>query len=341
MCTVVHLALNAQDPQFSQYYSAPLYLNPAFAGSTGCTRLVSNYRNQWFGLDKPYNTFAFSADHNLEKINSGVGVMLLSDQIGKNGISTFDMSLFYAYRVDFSKKYSLRAGIQAGFGTKHLDILQFSFPDQFSDDGLQTNVSSDYYNKRNRSYYADISTGLLFYSAHFWLGMATQHINQPNQSFTTNDGVSQLPVKFAIHSGYKFLLNGASNSGQYYKGPHRPKSLTPTFLFKHQAPFTQLDLGIYYTVKPLFIGFWYRGIPVTKTVQSFTNRDALVLQGGIRFDRLNFGYSFDYTISYLAPFARGSHEISIGYVFCSPKPRKKERLETLPCPDFYDNGLFN
>src|SRR5688572_33466757 len=30
--------LFAQDPQFSQFYAAPLYLNPAFAGSTNQAR---------------------------------------------------------------------------------------------------------------------------------------------------------------------------------------------------------------------------------------------------------------------------------------------------------------
>ncbi|WP_417266527.1 type IX secretion system membrane protein PorP/SprF, partial [Brumimicrobium sp.] len=30
--------VHAQDPQFSQFYANPIYLNPAFAGSHGCPR---------------------------------------------------------------------------------------------------------------------------------------------------------------------------------------------------------------------------------------------------------------------------------------------------------------
>ncbi|MFT5922039.1 MAG: hypothetical protein ACI8TS_001371, partial [Flavobacteriales bacterium] len=37
----------AQDPEFTQFYANPLYLNPAFAGTARCPRLVMNYRNQW------------------------------------------------------------------------------------------------------------------------------------------------------------------------------------------------------------------------------------------------------------------------------------------------------
>ncbi|MDZ7648916.1 MAG: type IX secretion system membrane protein PorP/SprF [Cytophagales bacterium] len=41
------MAAHAQDPQFSQYYAAPLYLNPAFTGTTQDHRFITNYRNQW------------------------------------------------------------------------------------------------------------------------------------------------------------------------------------------------------------------------------------------------------------------------------------------------------
>ena len=44
------LDLYAQDPQFSQFYANPVYLNPAFAGTARCPRVVLNYRNQWPGI---------------------------------------------------------------------------------------------------------------------------------------------------------------------------------------------------------------------------------------------------------------------------------------------------
>ena len=37
----------AQDPQYSQFYAAPQYLNPAFTGMTIQDRIVINYRHQW------------------------------------------------------------------------------------------------------------------------------------------------------------------------------------------------------------------------------------------------------------------------------------------------------
>ncbi|NBU92563.1 MAG: type IX secretion system membrane protein PorP/SprF, partial [Flavobacteriia bacterium] len=37
----------SQDPTFTQFYSNPLYLNPALTGATGCSRFSFNYRNEW------------------------------------------------------------------------------------------------------------------------------------------------------------------------------------------------------------------------------------------------------------------------------------------------------
>jgi hypothetical protein len=35
--------VKAQDPQFTQFYANPMYLNPAFAGTARCPRICMNY----------------------------------------------------------------------------------------------------------------------------------------------------------------------------------------------------------------------------------------------------------------------------------------------------------
>ena len=52
--------LLAQDPEFSQYYAAPLYLNPAFTGTTADHRFIANFRNQWPNVAQGYVTYAAS-----------------------------------------------------------------------------------------------------------------------------------------------------------------------------------------------------------------------------------------------------------------------------------------
>src|SRR5215213_2031645 len=77
--------VTAQDPQFSQFYAAPLYLNPAFAGSTNQARAGINYRNQWPAIDANFTTMSAFFDYFIEDKKSGVGVLITRDQEGLAG----------------------------------------------------------------------------------------------------------------------------------------------------------------------------------------------------------------------------------------------------------------
>jgi hypothetical protein len=75
----LHTLVTAQDPQFSQFYAAPLYLNPAFAGGTGQARAGMNYRNQWPAIDANFTTMSVYGDYFFEDINSlaAIGCLII------------------------------------------------------------------------------------------------------------------------------------------------------------------------------------------------------------------------------------------------------------------------
>ena len=52
---------HAQDPIFTQFYSNPVYLNPAFSGTNKCPRFVMNYRNQWPSFPGAFVTTGFGS----------------------------------------------------------------------------------------------------------------------------------------------------------------------------------------------------------------------------------------------------------------------------------------
>ena len=56
--------VQAQDPQFSQFYAAPLYTNPAFTGLTNQHRFVANVRDQWPGLSNDFLSTSFAIRDN-------------------------------------------------------------------------------------------------------------------------------------------------------------------------------------------------------------------------------------------------------------------------------------
>ncbi|MEZ7930391.1 MAG: type IX secretion system membrane protein PorP/SprF, partial [Flavobacteriales bacterium] len=80
----------AQDPEFSQFYSNPLYLNPAFAGSNNCPRVALNYRNQWPAISGSFVTQSVSYDQRLG-YNKGAGIgLLVTNDVAAKTLSTLN-----------------------------------------------------------------------------------------------------------------------------------------------------------------------------------------------------------------------------------------------------------
>src|SRR5262245_53915892 len=109
----ISLTASAQDPQFTQFYANPLYLNPAFAGSARCPRVGINYRNQWPSLYKAYITSSASYDQHFDAINGGIGVLVYTDKAGEGTLNTTNISAMYAYQLALNRKLSMRFGLQA------------------------------------------------------------------------------------------------------------------------------------------------------------------------------------------------------------------------------------
>lgn len=327
---VMELKVFAQDPQFSQYYSAPLLLNPALTGTADCYRLGMNARTQWTGLPGgAFNTASVYADLNHPDLRSGFGILAVHDNVGTPRMSSNEISGLYSYLAPVSSLVNFRFGIQANYVSRSLDYSRLYFEDQYTGVQVTSPVSKDpMINYRNVNY-ADFSAGMIaFGDGTYWLGFSAHHLNRPHDGFYLD---SRLPIKYSLHGGYNFYFN------KYSKSSDDDIRIIPTFMYKSQGKFDQLDIGLYFIRSGLLLGAWYRGIPVKKDYLIY-NRDAIDLQAGIKYNDFSFIYSYDFTISRLSiRNTHGSHEISMVYVFCLewPKRRKPPRhVRKLPCPDF-------
>src|SRR5260370_24177393 len=101
----------AQDPEFSQYYAAPLYLNPAFTGTTDDHRFIMNYRNQWPNVARGYQTVAVSYDYNLYQYNSGIRFLATLDKAGTAGMKSTQFNFLYYYNFYLSHKGEVLLGL--------------------------------------------------------------------------------------------------------------------------------------------------------------------------------------------------------------------------------------
>jgi type IX secretion system PorP/SprF family membrane protein len=330
-------AVTAQDPQFSQFYAAPLYLNPALTGATNQARAGINYRNQWPAIDANFTTMSAYFDYFIEDKNSGVGVIITRDREGLAGLQSISLGLQYSYELQLTKYLGFRPGVQVAVFNRDVNFGKLTFGDQFdaSTGQIINKQTAETFNTQSSKTFVDLSFGGVFFTKSAWLGVSTWHLTRPNQSLIGEE--SKLPVKLSVHGGFKFYLQpGVVGSGVYARKSER--SIAPAFQYRHQGQWDQVDLGMYFTFEPLVLGTWYRGVPF-KNLGGVVNNESIVLLLGFTKlgakDAINIGYSYDYTISKLGPGSGGAHEFSLVYTWPMRNPRKppKDKL-VIPCPDF-------
>ncbi len=313
----------AQDPQFSQYYQSPLYLNPGFTGITPQQRATFNHRIQWPNLPQAFSTFAASYDIWVDELKSGFGLLMTTDKMGSAGWRTTTASLLYSYKIKINENLVFSPGLSFGYGINGLDRTKLRLGDglEFNGQSLDPDL-----NKIGNQQYFDFTSGFLLYSKSLWIGGSFAHMNTPNLSILNS--ITRLSMKVTIHGGARIpLLSGLRTSS-------RVSYLTPSFIYQTQGGISQLNLGLNYHIDPVFVGFWYRGKPFEKTATGTVQQDALILQMGFYLDKLTIGYSYDFNTSGLSTSSGGAHELSIMYEF-SAKPihrgvKKRNRL--IPCP---------
>jgi len=212
--------LKAQDPVFSQFYAAPLQLNPAFAGNTYAPFVTLNYRSQWSGFADfgTYNTYAASFSQFVEGLNSGIGLMVQADDAGNGIYQTTRVSGFYSYKIAISKDLSLKFGIEGTLAQSRLDWNQLVFGDQIDVTGAVDATSAEQQPDLLNINYGDISTGLLIYNPYFYGGLAIKHINRPDESILGINGntSSGLPVRLTIHGGTQ--IDAYLGFGSFFAG---------------------------------------------------------------------------------------------------------------------------
>lgn len=298
----------AQDPEFTQFYANPLYLNPAFAGSNICPRICINYRNEWPGIAGTYITTSASFDRFVYKIKSGIGVLVTNDNAGQGTLKTTNISGIYSYQWRPTRNVSINVGFKATYGQKAIDWSKLTFGDQIDDHrGFVYNTNE--IQGRSKKSYVDFSAGAVMFTKRYFIGFAADHLTQPDESLM-NSGTSKLPIKYTAHAGAVIPV-GDKNS---------ETTISPNILYQKQQDFQQINLGVYITKGSMVGGLWYR------------NSDAFIVLIGVQRGMFKIGYSYDVTVSKLTNASAGSHELSLGLQFTCKKPKPKYRPGV--CPSF-------
>lgn len=312
-------SVQAQDPEFSQFYATPVYTNPALAGTGKCDRIGGggrasvNYRNQWPSLPGSFTTTAFSYDQQFDNINGGIGLIAVNDVAGEGLLTSNSISAIYAYEMRIHQKLYMRFGLEAQVMQRGIDWSKLRWEDQIhATRGFVLPTSEIPITQKITS--PNFSTGWVIYSERFYGGIAVHNIIEPVQSFY-GSGAS-LPRRYTVHLGSVIPLD---------KRSLKESSFSPNALFMAQGQFTQMNMGFYLNRGPLITGMWFR-----QTFGEALNSDAVIALIGFKKDKFKFGYSYDLTVDSKRGAAKGSHEISAVIEWCGKRPRRT--YKPLICP---------
>lgn len=317
LATFCNNALLAQDPQFSQFFSSPLTLNPALTGNfNGTTRMVGNFRSQNADYNNAYNTKTASVDFNVlsNKIKQfdrlSLGVLFLSDQTGNKVLTNnhLGLSLAYMKALDEEQKRSVSIGFQAVYNNKRFNSANALLEDQITPGGIINSSGDNILNNGLSKTAADLNAGVLYQyaptSEHlYYIGGSLFNILQTQKGFGNN--TTAVPLRKTIHGG---MLSPVGYAGTFHASFH----------FQQQKGFNQLLIGAAYShyIKDilgayveLYAGAWYR------TDQS------VIPYIGLEWNYWRLGYTNDISFSnqITAGQLRYSNEISLHYTLNKDK----------------------
>lgn len=291
-CIGTTLNAFAQDPTFSQFFSNPMYLNPGYAGTTGGSRIATNYRNQWPEISGNFVTYSASYDQPINFLSGGVGIHFMSDYAGNGIIINNVINGMYAYNLNLGENLHIRPALSFGYGQKKLDTSKLTVYDPVSNSIVPLVLEDD-----TKGYF-NMGIGLLVAYKKLAFGFSIDHLNEPNEGFNST---SKLPRKYTMHCNYQFDLS-------------EKIKLTPSLIYQNSCMIPSFVVKLYH----LKLGAATRFNPY--------NFDCIIGMIGYGNKWMNIGYSYDFTVSKLTNATGGTHEISAIFMFNHKEKNEKQKI---------------
>jgi len=325
--------VEAQSIHFSQYYNAPMLLNPANTAllPENDFRVGLNYRNQWSTIPVPYTTFSAFADAKVFKTGDyesakwlGIGGAVFNDVAGDGKLSYLKTEAFVAYHLSLNAVSMLSAGLSAGSVQRSVDYAGLTFDAQW--DGFTFNNTLP--NKEQlgvvKTNYSTIGAGLnyAYYpyeNLYLKIGVGATNLNEPNESFYGKTNI--------------LGIRGMGNIDLMMKTSDR-LVVNPSVYFATQQGAYELVYGALFQIS--MGGDTKNGTPLQFILGAYNRwNDAIIAAVGIQWSNLQFMANYDFTISSLAPYnsANGATEFSLIYQGIWPKGNHGRR--TYNCPRFF------
>jgi type IX secretion system PorP/SprF family membrane protein len=290
-----------QVPVYSQYMFNKFLINPAIAGSEGYVAFNLTAREQWVGFkDAPY-THALCGQTRvsprswLNRVhqvrtrysrgarisNVGLGGYIFNDHRG--ALDQTGMQLTYAYHLNLDER-QLSFGVSVLFYQYSINKDKLILADE-GDELIENN--------KLKMIVPDFNFGVYFTAYEYYAGISVAQLAQSTVRFTRiPNKYFQQKRSYYLIGGYRFKIN-------------RDYSIEPSLLFKTTETFNyQLDIG----ARAYHRNNYWGGL-------AFRTGGALIVTGGVRYDKFYFGYGLDLALNRIQSNSYGSHEFMVTYKF--------------------------
>jgi type IX secretion system PorP/SprF family membrane protein len=300
---------NSQGLHFSQYYNAPLLLNPANTAlmPDADYRVGVNYRDQWSSVPVPYKTVSAYADlqvlRNRNQTNwLGFGLAFWSDKTGNGDLSLSRTEGFIAYHLQMGEYSMISAGVSGASVQRTVDFNKLTFDKQWDGFQFDKNASNGEKGYVAKTSFFDVGVGLNYAyfpneNLYLKIGAGAAHITQPKESFYGQDNKLGIRptgnIDLLIKAGASVIIN-------------------PSVYFTTQKSASELLYGSLFQINvsgsdkastQLILGAFHRW------------NEAIVGTIGLQYGQWRAMTSYDFTVSKLgaANKGRGAFEIALRY----------------------------
>jgi len=307
---------HSQDMNYSQYFSTPIYYNPAYTGINTGVRARFLYRNQWPSLPISFKSYFFSADlgdRNLPGAG-GIGIMINQDTPGVGLINNFGAALTVGVRIPLTGFMVSQIGIKAGIMQRRVnwdDLVTAQNLDPKYGNIYPTLVADPESSKR---VVPDFGVGGVLQFINPGgnisgnIGLGVDHIFKPDVSFLST-GSSPYPRKW-VGQFDMIIVAGPGGSSMMSRSIDEPLKVNIGGIYQNQANLNSLQVGLNLLKYNIYVGGWFKST-MTGVVNS-----AMALVAGYKYTfyedmNLKFMYSYDLQISGALQGTGGAHEISL------------------------------
>lgn len=285
------------DPNLTQYFQAPTFINPAEAGATDLLRLRGGSRMQWLGIHGAPRDFIAAADIPFAVFGRrwGGGVTMFQESIGL--YKTLSLNGQLAARQKIGKGY-LIVGVQFGYLEQKFKGTEVDIPDE--DDFHDSNDEAiPTYDVEGNHF--DMAVGLGFVHPWFTVGLSCSHLMSPTIKME-REGSHGAGSSDEQNFEFQFRRNLYFIASSNIPIKNTLFEVLPSVMVRSDLQRVQADI----TARLRWKKFLTAGI-------GYRTQDAVsvLLEG--EFKGIRLGYSYDYSTSAIMRASSGSHEVWVGY----------------------------